>query len=481
MGTVVWLEVEMSDCIFQGVVDFIEAKINQKLWLYGEKIPSIRTLVKEHQVSKNTVIRALTELEQKGLISAKAKVGFFVSFQEKNNLLPNQLYPDFNPTKVAVPFLFYDIMYRSAAFDILPKSSTEQASKHLLELNRHLGRALKESMHEKSMYYDSPLGSKALRFQISERYRNRALKLNADDLCITSGCQHALFLALLVTCEPGDNVAVESPAFYGVVQLLEQLNLNIIEISASPTTGLDVNELANAIEQWPIKACIVTPSFATPSGALMPDENKQTLVALANEYDFAIIEDDIYGELSFKEPVAPLKCLDRESRVILCSSFSKSLSRDLRIGWIAAGRWQQAVVRLKLTSQLASSQTQQQGLTSFISSGGYRKHLDYFKIKLAHQRNQLIDAILKHWPATIRFTVPEGGIALWLELDKNIDTAELYLEAVKANIVITPGSLFTCSDYYRNFLRLSFNHPTVGKRLQAIKKLGALLKLSSAN
>ena len=476
MGTVLLRNIKMSIHIFEDLVEFIEAKINDNIWLFGDKLPSIRCLAAEHGVSKNTVIRALMELEQKGLVEAKPKVGYFVSKIKKTHKIPQQLYPNLAPLEVTVPEIFYDIMSRSAAFDILPKSTPLPPSNHLIELNRHISRALRDSVHNKSMYYDSPLGLESLRQQIKDRYRLRGLSLGVDDFCITSGCQHALFLALLVTCKPGDNVAVESPAFYGVVQLLEQLNLNIIEVSASAVSGLDPDELEKALAHWQIKACIVTPTFATPTGSTMPVQAREKLISLANAHDFAVIEDDIYGELSFTNNIAPLKALDSQQRVILCSSFSKSLSRDLRIGWIAAGRWQDDVVRLKLTSQLASCQTQQQGIASFISSGGFRRHLDHFTRTLQHQRQQLLTALARYWPNNIRYTVPKGGIALWLELDSNIDTAKLYNETIKENIIITPGALFTCSNYYRNYIRLSFNHPTVGKREKAIKTLGQLIK-----
>ncbi|WNC71359.1 PLP-dependent aminotransferase family protein [Thalassotalea psychrophila] len=471
----------MKEHLFQSLVAYIESKIKQQMWLAGDKLPSIRVLSFEHNVSKNTAIRALIELEMRGIIEAKAKVGYFVCQDKPKNLLPEQLYPKLTPTEVAVPSIFYDIMLRSAAFDILPKSTEQSMSSHLIELNRHIGRALRNTSHNATMYYDAPLGQESLRIQISERYRLRNLNLHHDDFCITSGCQHSLFLALLVTCKPGDNVAVESPAFYGVLQLLEQLKLNVIEISASAEFGLDLLELEKALVNWKIKACIVTPTFATPSGAEMPGTARQQLVNFANQYDFAIIEDDIYGELSFSKVVAPLKSLDTYNRVILCSSFSKSLSRDLRIGWIAAGRWQNNVVRLKLISQLASCQTQQQGIATFISSGNYRRHLDFFTTVLEHQRNQLVSALQKHWPKDIRFTVPLGGIALWVELDKNIDTEKLYNEAIKQDIVITPGNLFSISNYYRNYIRLSFNHPTVGKRLKAIIELGNILAMNNTD
>ncbi len=459
---------------YQKLVTFIEEKIHQQLWPVGEKIPSIRRLMRQHLVSKNTVLRALLELESKGLLFAKPQVGYFVRKPQGKSQTPQQQYPKAAPSIVSVPEIFHDIMQRSAAFDILPNLPDAPLTSHLVELHRHISKALRTNKYA-AMYYDSPLGSLALRQQIAARYRLRDTHITEDEICITSGCQHALFLALFVTCQPGDTVAVESPAFYGVVQLLAQLQINIIEISASPVDGLDTKTLASTVQQWPIKACILTPSFATPSGATMPEQAKQQVISLANHYDFAVIEDDIYGELSFEQPVSPLKALDSENRVILCSAFSKSLSRDLRIGWIVAARWQAAVTRLKLTSQLANNQTTQQGIAEFIEKGGYRRHLSFFTDKLMHQRNQLINALKQYWPQNIRFTTPNGGIALWLELDSQIDTTKLYQQLLADNIVITPGNLFSCSNCYPNYLRLSFNHPTVGKRLTAIRKLGKLL------
>lgn len=100
----------------------------------------------------------------------------------------------------------------------------------------------------------------------------------------------------MAVCKSGDVVAVEAPGFYGVLQLLEQLELRVIEIPASPTTGMDIRALEESLQVWHIKACVVSPSFATPTGAVMPSENRRRLLELAERHDLAIIEDDIYGE-----------------------------------------------------------------------------------------------------------------------------------------------------------------------------------------
>ena len=460
---------------YQYIADSLEKKIADKLWISGEKLPSIRQLSEQYEISKNTVIHALYQLEAAGLIEARPKTGYFVTtvFQHKS---PNRLTPlTLVPTSVSMPVLFYDIMQRGAAFDILPNSPDIAPSNHLLSLNRYLNKAQRNRPQNKAMHYDSPLGSPALRFQIKEHYRAMGLNLAVDDFCITAGCQNALFLALMVSCQPGDNVAVESPAFYGVLQLLEQLQLKVIEISSSTTEGFNPQELAKALQKWPIRACIVTPAFATPSGARMPIAHQQELIGLANKHDITLIEDDIYGDLCFGERIRPMKALDTQERVILCSSFSKSLSRDLRLGWIVGGRWHAKISRLKLVTQLASNQSTQQGLVGFMAEGHYRRHLHFYRQVLKRQRDQLIMCLRENWPQSIRFSIPQGGLVIWVQVDQHIDTALFYQQALQEGIALTPGALFSASGYYKNYLRLSFAHPTVDSRENALRKLGRLL------
>ena len=460
---------------YQQIAIDLEKKVTDKQWVSGEKLPSIRQLSAQYQISKNTVIHALYELEAAGLIEARPKTGYFVTtvFQHKE---PSRLASlTLTPTAVSMPVLFYDIMQRGAAFDILPNSPDSAPSNHLLSLNRHLNKAQRNNPQRKAMHYDSPMGSPALRFQIKEHYRSIGLHLSQDDFCITAGCQNALFLALMVSCQPGDNVAVESPAFYGALQLLEQLQLNVIEIPSSTTEGFNPLELEKALQQWPIRACIVTPAFATPSGASMPTQQQQKLLNLANQHDITVIEDDIYGDLCFGERARPIKTLDTQERVILCSSFSKSLSRDIRLGWIVGGRWHAKIVRLKLVTQLASNQSNQEGLVGFMAEGHYRRHLHFYRQTLKRQRDQLILCLRKYWPQSIRFSIPQGGLVIWVQVDQDIDTATFYQQALEEEIVLTPGALFSASGYYKNYLRLSFAHPTVGNREKAIRKLGQIL------
>lgn len=460
---------------YEQLANKLISQIEDETWRPNERLPSIRELASIYSVSKISVQKALHTLEARGIVFVKTKSGYYVSPPKVLQQVSQGLSQIVKPKLVDVPEVFYEIMEHTAAFDIAPKNlDTAQAPSHLLLLNRHLSRALRTNPQNNALYYCEPPGYLPLRHQISEHYRKRELNISEQEICITSGCQNSLFLALMATCDPGDIVAIESPAFYGVLQLLQQLKLKVVELPSSSTIGLTADSLKEATTKWDIKACVLTANFATPSGALIPSREKRKIVELAIEKDIIIIEDDIYGDLGFHSKVEPLKSYDTQGNVILCSSFSKSLSRDLRIGWIVAGKYFKKIVHMKLVYQLSTSQAIQYGLTSFIAEGHFDRHLYQYSKVLLKQRDQLIKAIGEHWKISTTFTVPDGGLAIWVQLPEAVDTFSLFDHAMKEGIVITPGRLFSSMNKFSNCLRLSFAHPTTEHRLKALIKLGEL-------
>jgi DNA-binding transcriptional MocR family regulator len=315
---------------------------------------------------------------------------------------------------VTVPELLQDVIVRGAAFDIRPTETPTQLPGLMTKLHRNINRSIRSQVTRKSLYYDDPQGQVTLREEISLHYRYRDVQLSADEICITGGCQHSLLLALMATCKAGDNVAIESPGFYGVIQLLDKLGLHAIEIPSHSANGIAVDVLEEVLDKFDVTACVVSPCFSTPSGTCMSLEDKRRLIELANQHDLAVIEDDIYGDLSFEQPLAPIKSLDTQERVILCSSFSKSLSRDLRLGWIMAARWQSEIVRLSVLSHIANSQAIQTGLYWFMRDGDYNRYLYQFRHQLLRQKNQMEGALQRFWQNDIRFSHPKGGLSLWV-------------------------------------------------------------------
>lgn len=464
----------MKQFVYEKLASEIKQQITDGVWRADEKLPSIRALSKSHKVSIVSVQTALHKLEAVGLINAKPKSGYYVTANKVERVATKTV--DRQPVLVKVPAVFHKIMEHGAAFDILPSAPANSVNNHIQLLNRHINRALRQSPVHNSLYYDNPAGDLALRSQISEHYRTRHLFVDPADICITSGCQNSLFIALSVCCQPGDTVVIESPAFYGCLQILEHLKLRVIEIKASTQAGIKSSELESILNKWQVKACIVSPNFATPTGSCLPSEEKKQLVSVAKAHNVTLIEDDIYGDLAFHLTSEPLKSFDNSGNVILCSSFSKSLSKDLRIGWVIGGKKHQELVKVKLINQLANNQAIQQGLASFIAEGFYRRHLLQYNAILERQRDSLINTIKKIWDFNFTFTVPNGGLSLWIALDSAVDTTKIYQQAIQDNIIITPGMLFSSNNDFTHCLRLSFVHEITAPRLIALKKIGSLIK-----
>lgn len=459
---------------YQWLEEQIEEGIVSGRWVRGERLPSIRTLCHRYGCAKNTIQHALQRLEARGLIESRERSGFFVTTPLDQVETPRPSGQIESPKPVTVSDLFRDIMTRSAAFDLTPNLHSGEPPHGIVQLNRSIGRALRRQKGN-FQYYDEPAGDPGLRQRLTSLLAKRGWNADPTELCVTSGCQQALFLALLSVCSEGDVVAVESPGFYGVLQLLEQLKLQVVEVPTSLQTGMDIPALQDILERWDVRACVVSPTFATPGGATMPEDARKRLLELADVHDLAIIEDDIYGETGWAGVPDTLKSLDNSGRVIHCSSMSKVVSRDLRLGWVSGGRWHAKILQMKLTSQLASSRFIQQGVDSFLKEGEYAAFVRKFRLQLRDQRDQLLE-LLSSWPMSLRTSTPQGGLSVWVELPDSVNTIDLYSKAIGEGIVITPGNLFSASERFGNCLRISFAHPWGNQRRQALTRLSRLIE-----
>lgn len=472
----------MGEYQYQKLVDHFSREIREGTMSAGTKMPSIRSLSRIQKVSKTTVITAYSQLEAKGLIESRPKSGFFVCPLKQDGFKlkhPEPSQPVVKPAIVSTSQIIIDIMEKAASFDLLPKID-QQASN--IELRQCLSRAQRRETATEQHYYDEPLGYLPLRQQIAARAHHSQREVSADDLVITHGCQHSLLLALMSATEPGDIVAIESPGFYGAIQLLETLNRKVIEMPSSPSTGIDVDAFEQAMHEWDIQALIVAPNFSTPSGACMTDNAKTQLLDCCIKKQITIIEDDVYSDLYFglNKPRS-IYSFDTTGTVILCSSFSKTLSRDLRLGWILPGKFIQKVKRLKIVTSISIGMTIQKGLAMYLEQGCYERYIKKKRRELEVQFIQWQDAIKSYFLSVQSCSSPRGGLTLWAELPDNIDTIKLYQKAQKKGITITPGSLFSPQNLspqnkYRNYLRLSFSEVLTEKRKDALKNLDELIQ-----
>ncbi|TNE93415.1 MAG: PLP-dependent aminotransferase family protein [Gammaproteobacteria bacterium] len=460
------LAYEIADMIKSGVL------------VPGERVPSVRQASKTFSVSPSTVYQAYFLLENRGLIRSRPRSGYFVCGQTKQK--PPRNTPrskSTTSTSVDVSELVFSVLGSVRDPDTVPLGSAFP-SPSLFPIQR-LAKSMAKAtrlMDLHSLVADLPPGNQELRRQIAQRYAIAGVQAPLKELVITNGALEALNLCLQAVTSPGDHVAIESPAFYVSLQSLERLKLKAVEIPLDSSGGMDLRVLADAMKKYPIRACWVMTNFQNPMGTSMPDAKKQELVSLLSRQHIPLIEDDVYSELYFdREPPKPAKAFDQEGYVMHCGSFSKSLAPGYRVGWAAAGRFAEKVERLRLMSTLSASVPAQSAIADYLQHGGFDRHLRKLRHSLEVQQNQMRASIDRHFPNDTRVSNPSGGYFLWLELPNNVDSLELFRLALKNNISIAPGPIFSATRGFRNCIRLNYGNPWTAELDKAIEQLGALV------
>ncbi|MCY0966774.1 PLP-dependent aminotransferase family protein [Parathalassolituus penaei] len=467
--------------LYEQIADDISTNIMNGLYRPGERLPGVRQLAQARGVSIATVMAAYRNLENRTLVEARDRSGFYVCGHSQKRL-PEPAVAAFTPAPAPVTGQeLVAAMARAASAPAtiqlgaaVPDSSfvpMRQLQASMATMARHHGL--------EAMTYQFPPGLAELRRQIARRMVNRGCVVSADDVVITNGCQEALIIALQATTSPGDLVALESPAYYGLLQVLESLQLKALEIPVHPSTGLSLEALELALSRWPIKACVVVPNFNNPLGFCMPDEHKQRLVDLLNQHEVALIEDDVYGDLGYHRE-RPKSCkgmlrAGMADRIYYCSSFSKTLAPGLRIGWLSAPTSQRArVEHLKYVQNMGVNSLAQRVVADFLENGGYDRHLRQLTSALALATSRMASAIQQYFPAGTRVSRPEGGYVLWLELPEGVDAIRLTQQALQRGISIAPGPLFSASGRFGNCIRLSCAcrwNPALEQGLQTLASL----------
>ncbi|MGP9418511.1 PLP-dependent aminotransferase family protein [Pseudomonas reactans] len=459
---------------YENLANVLSERIEQGLYPAGERLPSVRILSSEHGVSISTVQQAYRMLEEKLLVEARPKSGYFVTSARPQAALPAVCRPTQRPVDISQwdQVLEQITQQDTPGFIQLGRGSPDVTAPTLRPLNRAMSRA---GQHENllALKYDTIYGALELREQIARLMIDSGSHMDASNILITTGCHEALSIAIRSVCDVGDIVAVDSPSFHGAMQTLKGYGMKALEIPTDPVTGISIEALEMALEQWPIKAIQLTPNCNNPLGYNMPDERKKALLRLAQCYDIAIIEDDVYGDLAYQYPrPATITSFDEDGRVLLCSSFSKTLAPGLRVGWLAPGRYHNRALHMKFISTGATSTLPQIALTDFIKQGHYLQHLR--RMRNQYQRNlcTMTCWVSKYFPCGVGVSRPQGGFMLWIELDERLDAQRLnrLLEAHKVQIAI--GSIFSASGKYRNCLRINYAQPLTEAYEQAMQHIG---------
>jgi DNA-binding transcriptional MocR family regulator len=443
----------------------------------GDRVPSLRRLSRQQRVSMSTALQAYLWLENRGYLEARPQSGFYVR-APFSTLIPEPQY-DATKTKpmvVGTNAILADIM-ESANNPANVLLGAGNASPELFpseRLNLILRRIIRrQPLH--STRYEFPPGWEPLRRQIARRSLDMGCNFSPRDVTITSGALEALNLSMRAVARPGDVIALESPTYFAILASAASLGMRAIEIPTHPQTGMDLGELERAIRKHRVKACITMTNCHNPLGYVLPDKHKKELVELTARFDVAVIEDDVYGDLAFHGPrPRTAKSFDRKGLVLLCSSFSKILSPGYRLGWVAAGRFRAEIERSKFLSNVANPSLPQMVVAEFLESGGYDRHLNRLRTTLSVQVDRVRQAIAKYFPEGTRISRPAGGYMLWVELPPSVDAMKLYHAALKQNISILPGAVFSATNRFKNHIRINCGYTWSDTYDRALLALGRL-------
>src|SRR5437667_1169340 len=453
---------EWQDRLYKQVALRIAELIEHGTLRPGERIPSVRELSEQEEVSIATVMQAYRVLESRGLIEARPQSGYYVRAKLWSPPPePSKSQPTRSATRVSVNDLVMEVLKAThepslvgfgAAMPSMQLLPTQQFNRTMASVARRYPQQCNSC--------DIPPGNLNLRTQIARRAMESGCTLAPDEIVTTCGCQEALNLCLRAVAQPGDTIAIESPTYYGILQIIESLGMRACEIATFPRHGVCLDELTKRLGCCKIKACLFSLNYSNPLGSCMPDEKKRRLVEMLAKRGIPLIEDDLYGNLSHS-PQRPktAKAFDQEGLVLLCDSFTKTLAPGSRVGWTAPGRFKTRVEHLKFISSIGTPTLMQMAIAEFLANGGYDHHLRKLRRFYAEQVPRVTQAITKYFPAGTKVTRPAGGYVLWVELPRQINSLKLFRKALAEKISIAPGPIFSAKQKLENFIRLSCGAP----------------------
>jgi DNA-binding transcriptional MocR family regulator len=475
---------ENSNFLYRQVIDLIGNNIESGTLKPGDRLPSLRRMSKNIGVSIPTVRKAYVELERLRRVESRPQSGFYVRGVAANALVRPS--PRFGRATRPVPVMGRTLMERvndalylpgTVPFGIANPCMTRPAAK---ALHRAMKRIMARA-ETRSISYAPTLGEPGLQRQIAYRYLDTVgMTVEPENICITNGGQEALLIALQAVANKGDVIAVESPTYHGLLELIDSLGMLAIEVETCPEDGIMLDSLEKTLSAHPVKACMFSTTLSNPLGVSMTEERRKKLVQIVEKHDAFLIEDDVYGELVFAgHRPRPAQFYATKGRVITCGSFSKTAAPGYRIGWIVAGSLRDKITRLKRSFSCSSGLLQQLTLAEFLASGDYDRYLNTLRPALQCNAERMQSLISKHFPESTRTSCPVGGSVMWLELPPDVDAEALFDTAIAAGISTAPGHIFSPCNRYSNFVRLSFGHPWTEEIERSLAWLGNTVRTMS--
>lgn len=329
-----------------------------------------------------------------------------------------------------------------------------------------------------AMQYSTTEGFRPLREWIAERMRSRGAEAQAGRVLITHGSQQGIDLVAKAFLDPGDAVVVENPCYLAALQVFKGYEAEIIAVG-SDDAGMRVEEIERAVKEAKRKPKLiyVVSQFHNPKGTTLSLERRRMLIEASRRLSVPIIEDDPYGELRYEgERLPTLAALDGEGLVIYLSTFSKTLSPGMRIGWAhASEEIFRALVTAKQSADLHTNTIQQRAAARLLESFDYDAHVERIREVYGERSRLMLSCMERGFPKSARWTRPEGGLFLWVELPEEVDAEELFEDALRERVAFVPGAPFFAAHPRRNFLRMNFSNSKPEMIEEGVRRLGGVM------
>jgi len=449
----------------------------------GSRLPPERALAQSLGISRTTVVSAYAELKAEGLVEGHVGRGTIV--------VGGAAWMDAQP--IAWPAHFSGLGRRIARYAQPTELLSLRLNAHPVTVSfapglpdpallpperlRQAWEAVVGRLGAAAVGTCPVQGTLAVREVIAERARERGVAVSPEGIAVVNGSQHGLDLLLRLLVEPGDTVLVEIPTYFGALQCFQSWGVRIIGVPVDQA-GMDVERVELLLARYRPRFIYTVPTYQNPTGATMSLARRERLLALAQQYQVPIVEDDPFGDLYFDEPPPPpIKALDRYGHVLYLGTFSKNLAPGLRVGWLIAPS--PVVERAALLNGLAELHPNTVGqhlVVEFAQRGWLEEQIGQARATYSARCRAMDAALKRHRLPGMRWTMPEGGLFLWLQLPERVSAQDLLAETAQQGVVFLPGSLMYPGDGPRNVCRLNFSIPDQKAIERGIATIASTLK-----
>lgn len=471
------LDRDSEEPIYRQLIRSVRLQIDSGTLTPGTRLPASRDLARQLEVSRISVVNAYAELRAQGYLSAHAGRGTFVAKGAQEAPAPQRS--------------------ASRSDGVMANTGQDRSVREMMRLARkpgvinfshgtspkefipvqHLRDAINIVLQRDgadALTYEVTEGYGPLRASVRDYVSSWGIQCAASQVLITGGTQQGIDLVIQALLSENDTLLTANPTYVGVLDIARTRRVQIHGIPMDED-GIRLDCLENYLLDNRPKLLYVTPTFQNPTGNVMPLHRRRQLLRMAETYDLTILEDGVYQEFQFDgDPIPPLKALDENGVVIYASGFTKILLPGMRIGYLISDmRHYERLSRVKASADISTPGLNQRAIQLLLQRGVLSGKIDHNIRELKARRDVAVAAAERYLPPGSRWTVPQGGLYLWVELPKTGPTAaELFITAIHMNIAFAIGNIFHTDGRGSYHLRINFALQDTSKIEEGFRRLG---------